>query len=89
MTLSREAATQFAKVLSEALPYMREAVDGRRRVLGASHPFAIESLEAMIEFHDAWHEADPDGGHDVKAAEYRQLLEEARAEAESTVPLSP
>ena len=71
---------------AEALPYMREAVDGRRSVLGASHPHTIESLEAMVEFHDAWHEADPNGGHDVKAAEYRQLLEEARAEAESATP---
>tara|TARA_B100002052_G_scaffold296012_1_gene323605 strand:- start:821 stop:1006 length:186 start_codon:yes stop_codon:yes gene_type:complete len=61
---------------------MREAVDGRRSLLGVSHPRTIESLEAVIEFHDAWHQAEPDAGHDAKAEAYRSQLDAIKAQRE-------
>ena len=30
----------------------------------------------MIKLHDAWHEAEPDAGHDATAAQYRAQLED-------------
>ncbi|MEE2906361.1 MAG: tetratricopeptide repeat protein [Planctomycetota bacterium] len=73
----------------EAMPYYTEALEIQRRVRGDEHPRTLWSITALAELHDAWHEAEPEAGHDAKAAEYRQMLEEiqgANATAESATP---
>ena len=42
------------------------------------------TLAELIRVCDAWHTAEPDGGHDAKAAEWRARLEELDANSEST-----
>ncbi|MDP7189804.1 MAG: tetratricopeptide repeat-containing protein, partial [Phycisphaerales bacterium] len=74
----------------EAMPYYVEALEARRRVLGDEHPHTLDSINALIKLYDAWHEVEPDAGHDAKADEYRQLLEAIEAKkAETTEPAAP
>ena len=82
----------------EAMPYIEEALthyleelETRRRVLGDEHPLTLHSINTLAELHEAWHEAEPEAGHDVEAAEYRQMLEEiqganSNATAEPAAP---
>jgi hypothetical protein len=39
-----------------------------------------EALERIVEFYDAWHEAEPGKGYDQKAAEWRAKLPEENGE---------
>ena len=41
------------------------------------HERTIKAVNALADPHDAWHEAEPDQGHDAKAAEWRAKLEES------------
>ena len=51
------------------------------------------ALEQLVALHEAWHEAEPEGGHDATAAEYQTQLdaiETAEAEeAEEPAPAVP
>ena len=51
------------------------------------------ALEQLVELHEAWHEADPEPGHDATAAEYQSqldVIEAAKAaEAEEPAPAVP
>ncbi len=53
--------------LVEAEPYFREALQGRRRVLGTDHPDTLNTFKNLIELYDTW-------GKPEKAAEWRAKL---------------
>ena len=65
----------------EAIPYLVEALEGKRRVLGDEHSSTLWSIATMGDFYEAWHEAEPEKGYDAKAAEYQALLEELSGDA--------
>jgi len=62
---------------SEAEPMLLEAHAIFEENQGPTGNFAIRGRDALAEMYDAWDEADPDGGHDAKAAEWRAALPEA------------
>ena len=62
-----------------------EALEVLRGTLGEDNPLAIQSLEAVIELHDEWHQVEPEDGHDAKADEYRVQLDAITARAEEPV----
>jgi len=41
---------------------------------GAMHHRTIDNIRRLAELYDAWHEHEPDAGHDAKAAEWRAKL---------------
>ncbi len=53
-------------------------------VLGADHERSIGVKSNLIDLYTAWHEAEPDSGHDKKAAEWRAKLEASQAESEES-----
>ena len=60
--------------LREAEPLLLEGYEGMK-----DHPDAIDlrkgqALERIVKLYDAWHAAEPDQGHDAKAAEWRAKL---------------
>ncbi|MDP7520278.1 MAG: tetratricopeptide repeat protein, partial [Phycisphaerales bacterium] len=76
----------------EAMPYYVEVLETSRRVLGDEHEYMLNlnAIRNLAKLHDAWHEVEPDAGHDAKADEYRQLLEAIEAKkAETTEPAAP
>jgi tetratricopeptide (TPR) repeat protein len=74
----------------EAMPYCVEVLETSRRVLGDEHEYTLNAIRNLAKLHDAWHEVEPDAGHDAKADEYRQLLEAIEAKkAETTEPAAP
>jgi hypothetical protein len=74
----------------EAMPYCVEVLETSRRVLGDEHEYTLNAIRNLAKLHDAWHEVEPDAGHDAKADEYRQLLEAIEAkEVETTEPAAP
>ena len=80
LSMGRMLSDQGA--FEQARPYYLESLEILQQAFGKDNPIAIESLEAMIELHDAWHEAEPDGGHDAKAEEYRAQLDAIKAQRE-------
>ena len=67
----------------DALPYHELMFETTSRSMGVDDPRTLESLEGLIRLHDAWHEAEPEAGHDAKAAEYRAQLERARPKVDA------
>ena len=45
---------------------------------GPGHPDTRECIEGLVELHGAWNAAQPDAGHDAKAAEWNAKLDAAR-----------
>ena len=72
----------------EAMPYLVEALEGNRGFLGYEHPITRRDISRLAELHDAWHQAEPDAGHDIEAAKYRRMLEEIQknSNAEPATP---
>ena len=83
LSLSRVMASQGE--FDSAMPYGLEALEVLRGTLGEDNPLAIQSLEAVIELHDEWHQVEPEDGHDAKADEYRVQLDAITARAEEPV----
>ena len=55
--------------------------------LGPQHERTTEQIESLIELYDAWHEAEPDQGHDVQAADWRaKLPDEVNSTSRTTDP---
>jgi hypothetical protein len=46
-----------------------------REVHGPAHDKTTDAINLLIDLYTAWHEAEPDAGHDAKAAEWRAKLE--------------
>jgi hypothetical protein len=44
---------------------------------GAEHEDTEECVEALVDLYTAWNEAEPEGGYDAKAAEWRAKLANA------------
>ncbi len=42
--------------------------------LGPTHDRTLETVRALADLYDAWHAAEPDAGHDARAAEWRARL---------------
>ncbi len=42
--------------------------------LGTAHKRTRDVVRLLADLHDAWHEAEPDAGHDAKAAGWRAKL---------------
>jgi serine/threonine protein kinase/Tfp pilus assembly protein PilF len=57
----------------EAMPYLTEALETRRRVFGDEDRDTIFSISSMEKIYTRMHEAEPEQGYDVKAAEYMAL----------------
>jgi len=54
-----------------------EAYAVLRAALGENHERSRSAAEAIAGMYTAWHEAEPDAGHDAKAARWRTKLEHA------------
>ncbi|MBW7906592.1 MAG: serine/threonine-protein kinase [Phycisphaerae bacterium] len=48
-----------------------EAHETLSRALGAAHRQTRDAARALAELYDAWHAAEPEAGHDARAAEWR------------------
>ena len=78
------------KRFAEAEPELLEAYEGAIESRGSDHGDTKQTVKALAELYDAWHDSAPDQGHDAKAAEWRARLdatsdnpvEEATAEGE-------
>ena len=57
-----------------------EAQEILAAALGPGHARTNRTIKALIELYDAWHAAEPDQGHDAKAAEWRAKLAASEAE---------
>lgn len=55
----------------EALVEGQSMLEGQ---FGIAHQRTIKSIEYLVELYEAWHAAEPDAGHDAKAAEWRTKL---------------
>jgi serine/threonine protein kinase/Tfp pilus assembly protein PilF len=56
---------------SEAEAMLLEAHAILKSALGANHGNTVKAAQALVDLYDAWHAADPDGGHDAKAGTWR------------------
>ncbi|UCD76813.1 MAG: tetratricopeptide repeat protein, partial [Phycisphaerales bacterium] len=65
----------------EAEAALLEAVELTTAVLGPDDERAVEQIESLIALYTAWHEAEPDTGHDAKAAEWRAKLDQLNTPA--------
>ena len=63
----------------EASPLVLESYQIIESSLGTDHPLTKSIVTELAVIHETWHEAEPDGGYDAKAAEYRALLEKLKA----------
>ena len=74
----------------EAVAHMTAALNGASESLGESHPRSVIYLQLLILYHQQWHEAEPDAGHDATAAQYRAQLDDLQqkdaAAPKPTVP---
>ena len=61
-------------MLAEAEPMLLEGYAGLKDNPSASDIRKREALERIVELYDAWQAAEPDAGHDAKAAEWRAKL---------------
>ncbi|MDY7109933.1 MAG: tetratricopeptide repeat protein [Planctomycetota bacterium] len=59
----------------EAEPLLLESFTGFESTLGLEHKRTVGMARALVDLYDAWDEAEPDKGHDAKAAEWRAKLE--------------
>ncbi|MCW5777131.1 MAG: tetratricopeptide repeat protein [Phycisphaeraceae bacterium] len=50
--------------------------------LGPEHERTISIIRRLADLYDAWHAAEPDAGHDAKAAEWRSRLDEITGEGD-------
>ena len=57
-----------------------EAQEILAAALGPAHARTLPMMRAFAELYDAWHAAEPDQGHDAKAAEWRAKLAASEAE---------
>ena len=58
---------------AESADYARRAYDQYLETLGPEHTKVSESASRLAEVYRAWHEADPDAGHDSEAANWESL----------------
>ena len=58
----------------EAAPLAIEAYDGRVELVGEAHPCTRDSLQQLVDLFESLHAAEPDAGHDIKAAEWQAKL---------------
>jgi len=68
---------------ADGAPELEEAYSIFSESLGDEHKRTNDLLPHLVSCYDAWHEAEPDGGHDNKAEYWRAKLEAAKA-AQST-----
>ena len=83
LSLSRAMAAQGS--FDSARSYNLEALELFQDTLGEGNPMAIESLQAMVELHHAWHQAEPDAGHDATAVEYQAQLDAIDIQADGAL----
>ena len=64
------------------------AYEGKKVVLGKLDSSTLNSLRQLSSLYTAWHQAEPDAGHDIEAAKYRRMLEEIQknSNAEPATP---
>lgn len=53
---------------------------------GPGHTETGKAVDLIIRLHEAWHATDPNKGHDTKAAEWRDKLEQEQATAQTARP---
>jgi serine/threonine protein kinase len=51
------------------------ALSASEIAMGPRHPHHLGNIASIIRLYESWHEAEPDAGHDSRAAEYRALLQ--------------
>ncbi len=61
---------------SEAEPLLLDAAEQCEQSEASRRMHWQSVVKAMVELYDAWHAAEPDAGHDAKAAEWRSKLDE-------------
>ena len=49
--------------------------------LGTEHRHTVETIQFLLDLYNAWHEAEPDAGHDAQTAEWRAKLEATQSAA--------
>jgi len=73
--LGQHATTLTAmKRYAEAEPRFLEAAAILESALGAQHGRIVTNITAVADLYERWHEAEPDAGHDIQAAAWRQRL---------------
>ncbi|MBX3323126.1 MAG: tetratricopeptide repeat protein, partial [Phycisphaeraceae bacterium] len=74
-------AERFALAEANLLEANAIYVDAKDR--GPAHKDTLECVQALVDLYTAWDEAQPDAGHDKKAAEWSAMLEQIQpAESE-------
>ena len=59
---------------AEAVATIDEARALLEASLGPQHPRSIEARRGLVQAYEAWHAADPDGGHDAEVAKWKATL---------------
>ena len=65
---------------SEAETMLLEAHAILESVVGAKHEHTIKVIQALVEHYDVRYAAEPDRGHDAKAAAWRAKLADSTSE---------
>ncbi|NOG54550.1 MAG: serine/threonine protein kinase [Planctomycetes bacterium] len=60
----------------EAEPLATECYSRHVEMYGTAHQYTAYALELMVVLYTAWHEAEPDAGHDVQAAQWQVKWDE-------------
>ncbi len=59
---------------ADAVATIEEARALLETALGPEHPRAIETRRGLMQAYEAWHTADPEGGHDADVAKWKATL---------------
>ncbi len=54
--------------------FLTEAYEGYKQLYGPDHPDTKAAIESLVSLYEAWHQVEPDAGHDATAAEYKAQL---------------
>lgn len=65
---------------AQATTLWPEALEMLIELFGSHHPYPQTVCRRLVDAHERWHEAEPDAGHDLTAAEYKARLDAMHAE---------
>ncbi len=68
---------------ADAEPFALECYEGNLMVYGAEDAETIDAVEWLVELYEDWHVAEPEGGHETTATEWRAKLSELHEKSEA------
>ena len=72
------------KKFAEAAPLYDEWLAARIRTGGSTNPLTIEALRSLKDFHELWHVSEPEAGHDLRSADYKDRLDALKASLDAS-----